>query len=90
MTSPRNPSKPVVPPSRTDKVFSTRKSNDRGSSVTSERIAQDIAAFNESGGRIEVLGNTRALKKIGVDADAAADAQDADAKAPAVEAKPQK
>lgn len=28
------------------------------SSLTSERIAADIAAFNKSGGRIEVLGNT--------------------------------
>jgi hypothetical protein len=26
--------------------------------LTSERIAADIAAFNKSGGRIEVLGNT--------------------------------
>lgn len=26
--------------------------------LTSERIAADIAAFNQSGGRIEVLGNT--------------------------------
>jgi hypothetical protein len=27
-------------------------------SLTSERIAADIAAFNKAGGRIEVLGNT--------------------------------
>jgi hypothetical protein len=26
--------------------------------LTSERIAADIAAFNQAGGRIEVLGNT--------------------------------
>ncbi|RUL75939.1 hypothetical protein [Dyella choica] len=26
--------------------------------LTSERIAADIAAFNKAGGRIEVLGNT--------------------------------
>ena len=26
--------------------------------LTSERIAADIASFNEAGGRIEVLGNT--------------------------------
>ena len=27
-------------------------------SLTSERIAADIAAFNKAGGRVEVLGNT--------------------------------
>ena len=38
-----------------------RQSGTHGSSpktLTSERIAADIAAFNKAGGRIEVLGNT--------------------------------
>lgn len=41
--------------------------------LTSERIAQDLGAFQSSGGRIEVLGNTRALKKIGNTADTPAE-----------------
>ncbi len=38
-----------------------RQPGTQGSSpktLTSERIAADIAAFNKAGGRIEVLGNT--------------------------------
>jgi hypothetical protein len=31
--------------------------------LTSERIAADIAAFNKAGGRIEVLGNTPFQRK---------------------------
>lgn len=68
MPSPKNTRKPVVAPSSAGKAFGGRKSNDRGASVTSERIAADLAAFDKAGGRIEVLGNTLALKKIGVDA----------------------
>jgi hypothetical protein len=33
--------------------------------LTSERIADDIKAFRSSGGRIEVLGVTRVLQKLG-------------------------
>ena len=35
------------------------------------RIAADIEAFRKAGGRIEVLGVTRALKKIDPEAEAA-------------------
>ena len=33
--------------------------------LTSDRIADDIEAFQSSGGRIEVLGVTRVLTKLG-------------------------
>jgi hypothetical protein len=31
-----------------------------------ERLAADLEAFRKSGGKIEVLGNTSTLKKIGL------------------------
>ena len=34
--------------------------------VNQEQLAADIAAFRKAGGKIEVLGNTQTLKKIGV------------------------
>jgi hypothetical protein len=43
-----------------------RQPGTQGSSpktLTSERIAADIAAFNKAGGRIEVLGNTPFQRK---------------------------
>ena len=40
--------------------------------LTSERIAADIAAFNKAGGRIEVLGNTPFQRKTDVVETAAA------------------
>ena len=45
--------------------------------LTSDRIADDIEAFQSSGGRIEVLGITRTLKKLddSVEAPAAQPAQ---------------
>lgn len=38
--------------------------------LTSDRIADHIAAFESSGGHIEVLGVTRVLKKLDETADA--------------------
>jgi hypothetical protein len=34
-------------------------------SLTREQIADDLAAFRKSGGKIERLGNTNTFKKIG-------------------------
>lgn len=53
-----------IPPSNTSHLFGSRKNNDRGANVTSERIASDLDQFRRSGGRIEVLGVTRSLTKI--------------------------
>ncbi|WP_066097274.1 hypothetical protein [Xanthomonas massiliensis] len=49
----------------TKSSFTARSSRSgaHGQPLTSERIAADLAAFRKSGGRIEVLGNTQALKK---------------------------
>ena len=58
-----------VPPSKTSHLFSARKAGDRAP-LTHETIAEDIKAFRKAGGRIEVLGTTRALRRIGNDADA--------------------
>lgn len=33
--------------------------------LTSERIERDLQAFRQAGGRIEVLGVTQTLKKVG-------------------------
>jgi hypothetical protein len=60
-------SKAPTPAASTSRIFGTGKSGDRGASVTSERIAEDLATFRAAGGRIEVLGNTRSLTRIGVD-----------------------
>ena len=35
--------------------------------LSQERLAADVAAFQAAGGRIEVLGNTRTLKRIDPD-----------------------
>lgn len=37
---------------------------DKRSALTHEKIADDLAAFQRAGGRIEVLGNTQTLKSI--------------------------
>jgi hypothetical protein len=68
---------PPIAPSRTTHLFSQRDSKKRPA-LTSERIADDLEAFHESGGHIEVLGTTRSLKKIDPEAD--------DASAPAATA----
>jgi hypothetical protein len=59
--------KAPAPAASTSRIFGSGKSGDRGAGVTSERIAEDLATFRAAGGRIEVLGNTRSLTKIGVD-----------------------
>jgi hypothetical protein len=52
-----------TPPSNTSHLFSARKPAERNS-ITHERLAADLEAFRKAGGKIEVLGVTRALKKI--------------------------
>ena len=46
------PRKPAGEPARPGRV------------LTSERISDDLAAFEDAGGRIEVLGTTRVLTKV--------------------------
>ena len=41
-----------------------RTTSERASSLTSERIADDVAAFCGSGGHIEKLGTTRTLTRL--------------------------
>ena len=45
-------------PAARTRTRSSASKNDRGSSMTSERIAADLAAFRKDGGKIEVLGTT--------------------------------
>lgn len=44
---------------------STGRKSDRDAALTSERIAADLAAFRKSGGKIEVLGNTKVFQSVG-------------------------
>ena len=44
--------------STTSRLFGSGKGKSPSRSMTSETIADDIAAFKKHGGRIEVLGNT--------------------------------
>lgn len=46
---------------------STRPSTRATAALSQERLAADVAAFQAAGGRIEVLGNTRTLKRIDPD-----------------------
>lgn len=86
-TAPAAPPAGQAPPSQSPQSQSNtrhlfaggRKPNERGASMTSERIANDLAQFRKSGGRIEVLGTTRTLTKV-----------DAPAAPPAPEAVPRK
>jgi hypothetical protein len=66
---PRSKKEPTTP-SKTAHLFAPRKSKERPD-VTHESLSADIAAFRKAGGRIEVLGVTRSLLRIGNDADAA-------------------
>lgn len=59
-------SKSPTPAARAERQSGGRKSGERGASLTSEHIAAHLAAFRKTGGKIEVLDNTRTLKKIGV------------------------
>ncbi len=65
--------------SSTSQLFAGKVPKDRNASMTSERIAGDLDAFHKAGGRIEVLGTTRSLLRIGVED---APAQTTDAKPP--------
>lgn len=51
-------------PSKTSHLFGSRKPGDRAAAVTSESISADLDAFQNGGGRIEVLGITRTLSRI--------------------------
>ncbi|GAA0889168.1 hypothetical protein [Rhodanobacter soli] len=53
-----NPTQAVSKPSTTSRLFGSGKGKSLSRSMTSETIADDIAAFKKYGGRIEVLGNT--------------------------------
>ena len=59
----------------TKNLLPPQKNAPRSNALTRQRLAEDMAAFQEAGGHIEVLGITRSLKKIG---DATADAQSAE------------
>lgn len=48
--------------STTDRTFQRKEVVSR--TLTSERIAHDLQTFESAGGRIEVLGVTRVLKKL--------------------------
>lgn len=66
-----NKTKPEGPPSdprpsSTARLFTPRKAK-TAPMVTHERIAEDLQAFRKAGGKIEVLGTTRSLKKIDPD-----------------------
>jgi len=52
--------------SKTAHLFAGRKPKDRPE-VTHDSLTADIAAFRKAGGRIEVLGVTRSLLRIGRD-----------------------
>lgn len=51
----------IRPPA--DRTFRQKEPDSR--LLTSERIANDLSNFQKSGGRIEVLGVTQVLKKLG-------------------------
>lgn len=49
-------------PAARSRSRSSARKNDRGATLTSERIAADLAAFRKGGGKIEVLGTTTSFK----------------------------
>lgn len=53
------------PSAARSRTRSSSRKNERGASLTSERIAADLAAFRKDGGKIEVLGNTKVFKSVG-------------------------
>lgn len=57
------PTVTAAPKPSTGDVFRKPK-EDKRAALTSERIADDLAAFQRTGGKIEVLGTTRTLKSI--------------------------
>ena len=67
---------PPIAPSKTSHLFSARKPNERAP-ITHERVAEDIEAFRKAGGKIEVLGVTRSLLRVGIEPGDAAPAMPA-------------
>jgi hypothetical protein len=68
MTQKKNPSTvatptTTAPTSASFDVFRKPK-DERRTALTHEKIADDLAAFQRSGGKIEVLGTTYTLKSI--------------------------
>lgn len=58
-------SKTRQPSTARARTRSSGRKGDRSASLTSERIAADLAAFRKDGGKIEVLGNTKVFKNLG-------------------------
>lgn len=63
---------PVTPAKRkrTSTSAFARDRDARRGALTHDQITEDVEAFTSAGGKIEVLGNTRMLKTIGVTAEA--------------------
>lgn len=57
----------IVPPSKTSHLFGPKPAG-KSSVLTHERLAQDLAAFQDAGGKIEVLGITRSTPPAKPDA----------------------
>ena len=55
----------TAPPKERSRMASQRDSA-ASKAITHESIAEDLAAFEESGGEMEVLGTTATLKHVGV------------------------
>lgn len=75
----KTPDPIATSPSKARPPFAPQKTGERGSrntGLTSERIAEDLAAFRRAGGRIEVLGVTRTLTRIEGDTPSATPAPD--------------
>lgn len=51
-------------PLRQPQSTSTARRNDQSRQLTSEHIADHLAAFRAAGGTVEVLGNTQVLKRL--------------------------
>ena len=58
------PRAPLKDNQQTRTVRNDRKPGPSG--MSHEQVAADVEAFRKAGGKIEVLGNTPTLKKIGV------------------------
>jgi hypothetical protein len=56
--------KPATTSSSSTVDLFRKPKEDKRSTLTHEKIADDLAAFQRAGGMIEVLGNTHTLKSI--------------------------
>lgn len=52
------------PPLRQPKSASSARGSDRTRQLTSEHIAEHLAAFQAAGGTVEKLGTTQVLKRL--------------------------